>query len=312
MIKFSNEKLKSVSIKTTFAIIIGLIGVTCWFLIGWLDNKVGKVLGYVIYFLIISYSLFEYAKILPMPKWVPYYFAFLPLVSFLNPWELTMDWFSNGKETATSLNILIREQYTYKMFDIPGLGYLLQSLFVLLPFVVTKNIQSKRDLIYYVISIIVVVVLTITGKIVVFANTDSAWFLLILFIGPALCDSFSYFGGILLGNKIFKRKLAPKISPNKTIEGAIVGFLLSWLILFLIFWFNPKFNFMNVEPTILVFVVPVALPIIAIFGDLSFSLIKRIVKVKDFANIIPGHGGILDRIDSIVIACFIFLMFFMF
>ncbi|MBD5423094.1 MAG: phosphatidate cytidylyltransferase [Mycoplasma sp.] len=115
---------------------------------------------------------------------------------------------------------------------------------------------------------------------------------------------------MLFGNKLFKKKLAPKISPNKTIEGAIVGFIFTWLILFLIFNFLKFNELSSINSTLLLVIVPLVVPIIAIFGDLSFSWIKRIAKIKDFSNVIPGHGGLLDRIDSIALVSFIFLTLF--
>ena len=89
---------------------------------------------------------------------------------------------------------------------------------------------------------------------------------------------------------------------------------MTWLILFLIFYFADfrGWGLKHVDRNILLIVVPLTLPIVAIIGDLSFSWIKRFVKIKDFSNIIPGHGGILDRIDSVSLVCFVYLTIFIF
>lgn len=305
---FRKNNPNSIIIKIVFGLIIGIIVFINWMLIGQVNNKVGKILGFVFYFLVASYALFEYAKVLDFSTWVCFYFALLPLISFFNPWDLSNQWFISENETI-SLSKLILSQYSYEMFGIVGLGYLVQAILVLFPFLFFKKIFVKQNIIFYFISYVVVIILTITSKSLVFANVDSMWYLLVLFIGQITCDTFAYFGGMFFGNKLFTHKLAPKISPNKTIEGAIIGSITSWLILFLMFWFLD-FKYLNVPKEILVGVVPIFLPIVAILGDLGFSWIKRLVKIKDFSNLLPGHGGILDRVDSTALVAFVFLTLF--
>lgn len=112
-------------------------------------------------------------------------------------------------------------------------------------------------------------------------------------------DTCSYFSGVLFG----KHKMAPVISPKKTWEGAIGGVLLTAVanvIIFLVF----KFKFFSVPFTAWdwygVVPISIALSVISIFGDLSASVIKRNYGVKDYGNLIPGHGGVMDRIDSAI------------
>ena len=111
-----------------------------------------------------------------------------------------------------------------------------------------------------------------------------------------LPDSGAYFAGRFFG----KHKLAPVISPNKTVEGAvgavatgIVGMLLYGLILDL--GFGLPVNYIS---TLLY---GVAVPIADIFGDLMFSVLKRQTGIKDYGNLLPGHGDILDRFDSMML-----------
>lgn len=293
--------------KIIFGLIIGLIVFIGWLLIGELD-KFGKALGFILYFSVVSYGLFEYAKVLSFSNLICCYFALLPIVSFFNPWDLTFEWFLSS-QSSPKLSELILNQYQYTMFNIVGLGYALQAILVLIPFLFFKKLDVMKKIIFYLISYVVVIILTVTSKSLVYVNSDSMWFLLVLFLGQVTCDTFAYFGGLFFGNKIFEKKLAPKISPKKTIEGAIVGFLASWLLLFLFFWFI-RFNQLNVAVEILVVVVPIFVPILAILGDLAFSGIKRLVKIKDFSNLLPGHGGILDRIDSITLVSFVFISLF--
>lgn len=115
--------------------------------------------------------------------------------------------------------------------------------------------------------------------------------LVYLFLITVFTDTFAYIGGRLFG----KHKLIPRISPNKTIEGSVIGSLIGTIIssIFYLYMVSPGDNF------ILIIIFTLVLSIIGQFGDLVFSSIKRHYKIKDFSNLIPGHGGILDRFDSI-------------
>lgn len=112
----------------------------------------------------------------------------------------------------------------------------------------------------------------------------------LIFIGAWASDTFAYF----TGKKIGKRKLCPNLSPNKTIEGFIGGILGSLIItIIFVYYFDLGFY---IQFAILSIISSIS----SVFGDLTASRIKRIVKIKDFGNIMPGHGGVLDRFDSIL------------
>lgn len=120
--------------------------------------------------------------------------------------------------------------------------------------------------------------------------------ILVPFVAAFLSDTGAYFAGRAFG----KHKLAPKVSPNKTIEGvvggvisAVVGMLIYGLVLRLAFKFRVYFGYA------LVYGILGSLG--GVFGDLCFSVIKRQTGIKDYGNLIPGHGGILDRFDSMMI-----------
>lgn len=116
--------------------------------------------------------------------------------------------------------------------------------------------------------------------------------LIFLLLITILTDTLAYFGGKLFG----KHKLIERVSPNKTIEGSIIGSLFGTIIpsIFYIYMVDPG---ASVYLTVLMVL---SLSIIGQLGDLVFSSIKRYYKIKDFSNIMPGHGGILDRCDSII------------
>ena len=102
-------------------------------------------------------------------------------------------------------------------------------------------------------------------------------------------------GGLVFG-KIFKGKKLTKISPNKTISGSIGSFIFS---IFLIpFFYKNQIN----ENLLSIFLITITISATSQLGDLFISLLKRKAKVKDTGDLLPGHGGILDRIDGIIFA----------
>ena len=102
-------------------------------------------------------------------------------------------------------------------------------------------------------------------------------------------------GGLVFG-KIFKGKKLTKISPNKTISGSIGSLIFS--ILLIPFYYKSLFN----ENLLDIFIITIAISTISQLGDLFISYIKRKANVKDTSDILPGHGGILDRIDGMIFA----------
>lgn len=132
-----------------------------------------------------------------------------------------------------------------------------------------------------------------------------AWWLLYVLILVWGADSGAYMFGRLFG----KHKLAPKVSPGKTWEGFFGGLLTSALIAWLFGLWAP----LNVAPGVLLTCSVIA-ALASVLGDLTESMFKREAGIKDSGHLIPGHGGILDRIDSLtaavpVFACLLLLVF---
>jgi phosphatidate cytidylyltransferase len=125
---------------------------------------------------------------------------------------------------------------------------------------------------------------------------DGVFFTWIIFIGAWATDTFAYFGGVTLG----KRKLITAVSPNKTIEGSISGTIGACGMLCLYGVLAGK-N-IGYVPYYHYIIMGVLCGIISQLGDLTASAIKRYTKIKDYGNIIPGHGGVLDRFDSVLLA----------
>jgi len=127
----------------------------------------------------------------------------------------------------------------------------------------------------------------------------------ILFIA-IICIS-TDIGGYIFG-KLLKGPKLTKLSPNKTYAGVIGSFLVS--IIFAILFFEMMLNIYNFRFTEETFIFVLVISLVSQMGDIIISYFKRLSKIKDTGNIIPGHGGILDRIDGMIFAYpFSFLVF---
>ena len=139
------------------------------------------------------------------------------------------------------------------------------------------------------------------------ANDGAHGFIVLLlsFVVSPLSDTFAYLVGSLIGGK----KLCPKLSPKKTWSGAIggtVGGVVGAIVVYFIFM--PTVNFCS--PALWFGLVGFTASIVNIFGDLFESYIKRKVGIKDMGKILPGHGGVMDRIDGTLFAVvWIYLLF---
>ncbi len=137
---------------------------------------------------------------------------------------------------------------------------------------------------------------------------------LIFFLFVSLVCVSTDIGGYCFG-KIFKGPKLTKISPNKTYSGMIGSYLIPILLLFIYFNFNKKFpyNLQIQEINIQIFIFLILISSISQVGDIVISYFKRISKIKNTGSLIPGHGGLLDRIDGMIFAfpfSYIILLYF--
>ena len=141
-----------------------------------------------------------------------------------------------------------------------------------------------------------VIPLLLSALIRILTGTNGRYFILLPFVVAFLSDAGAYFIGLRFG----RHKLAPVVSPNKTIEGvlggvgfALVGVLIYGLILHLVLQFRVNYG------------VAILYALLGsgagVMGDLCFSVVKRQTGIKDYGNLLPGHGGVLDRFDSMVL-----------
>ncbi len=159
----------------------------------------------------------------------------------------------------------------------------------------TRSIDFKDVIITFFMTIMFVIFVSSLD----WAIINGGWQVVILILGIAvMADTFAYVGG----KKFGQRKAFPEVSPNKTIEGVIIGTFAAiafgwvfWLLFFNIT--SPALILSDLNNWIMLLIVIIG-AIIAPFGDLTFSKIKRSYDKKDFSDLLPGHGGIFDRLDS--------------
>lgn len=125
-------------------------------------------------------------------------------------------------------------------------------------------------------------------------------YLITIILITTMTDMFAQIFGMLIG----KHKLIPKISPNKTWEGTIMGSVMGTIVAssYYLTFVNTNVN------TFIVIGIVLLLTVVAQIGDLFFSAIKRLNGVKDFSNLMPGHGGVLDRFDSLIFTLIAFTL----
>ena len=156
-----------------------------------------------------------------------------------------------------------------------------------------KN-KPKEKIIRFLSKVICLLYLSCLVYLIIFIQIEKPEVSIIIFYS-ILVSIMSDIGGLVVG-KLFKGKKLTKISPNKTISGSIGSLLFSILLI-------PFFihNFLN-QNILSLLIITILISLISQIGDLFISFLKRKAKVKDTSDILPGHGGLLDRIDGIIFA----------
>lgn len=188
---------------------------------------------------------------------------------------------------VNSNSSILLYKFSFSIFSFLVLGILIYGLF-----------SKKRNLIDIALSIFCILYIPFLLSFVLstfYVDNIGGYLIWFVLFGACLSDAFAYFVGINFG----KHKLCPEISPKKSIEGAIGG-IVGTSIVFLIYSYvlNNYYDF-NIQYWQVALFGGIS-SVFAQVGDLVASSIKRFVGEKDFGSIMPGHGGILDRIDSIL------------
>lgn len=199
----------------------------------------------------------------------------------------------------TALLVLCNEEYSFQF----GINYrILISLFLvnLIPMLFYKKENYNSKDAFYLIGITLLVGLSFNSFILVRAF-GMYKFIYLLSI-TILTDTFAMIFGLLCG----KHKLCPTISPKKSWEGSIGGSIIATTAACVFY------KYFIGDITLKIIAITLVLSVVGQLGDLVFSRIKRDNDVKDYSNLIPGHGGILDRLDSIIFVVLTYVVLYSF
>lgn len=190
------------------------------------------------------------------------------------------------------------------VFVTGSMTYVITYLFLLFAFIVSLIYYKRLHFMNLAYALFGTILITFGMTAVPLACRSNgisiSFFFVLIFLLPWMADG----GGYFIGSYFGKHKLCPGISPKKTVEGVLGGVVFcvaSAMIMGLVFQFivfggnnSVRVNFGALA------VIAILDAIISVVGDLSFSLIKRNLNIKDYGSIFPGHGGMLDRCDSII------------
>ncbi len=272
-------------------IISGIIGTVIILPIIWFSDTWAFPIALALVTLISSY---EMLRCIGVHK--KYYFS-LPVILF-----------------SGAAPIVARASQTIEKLDI--VFVLLSGAVVFVIYVLAVSLFSKGDFKMSDAAMVFMTEFYIVGaytSIVLLRDFEDSgkYIYLLVFLGAWATDIFAYFTGRAIG----KHKLIPDVSPKKTVEGSIGGVV--FCVLTLLGYAFVLQRFFGQKPNYLVIAcVGVLISVVAQIGDLMMSQIKRKYGIKDFGNIMPGHGGLLDRCDSVlpvalilIIACGIIRIF---
>jgi len=177
------------------------------------------------------------------------------------------------------------------------------NLLILLIFFLSVLEIFKLKILFYKILIIFILILFLASAYNIRTSENGLVNLFFILILSWLSDIGGYFFGKFIGGKKINI-----ISPNKTYAGFLGSILFSQFLIFYFFYFDVNF-FPYLYANILIIIV---LTFFVILGDLLFSFFKRQCKIKDYSNLITGHGGLLDRIDGLILSTIVFNLFLIF
>ena len=230
------------------------------------------------------------------------YLVLITIFGFLCVWEfirmIKLKSFASYIFLAAVLFLIVKKQDSYATTGILIIT-IISSLFLIYQLFTKKEIKFSDDrsklgvtIRYVIFSMCFLVLLPF------YENSFHPSLMICILSIIWVNDSFAF----LVGKNFGKNKLFPSVSPKKTIEGFLGGLVFSLLAAIIISKFNLDFSMLNW------LVISVIVSVIGTIGDLVESKFKRQAKVKDSGNIMPGHGGILDRLDSLLFAApFVYL-----
>ncbi len=193
-----------------------------------------------------------------------------------------------------------------RRFPLVSFAVTLLCAFVIFITWLKKHNEIKYEQVFFVLAVMILVPQAMSTMVRInnFDDEEGLFLLIMGLCGAWIADTGAYFSGVALG----KHKLCPEISPKKTIEGFIGGILTTGIVYAVAFYVRSG---SDVKTTLLAFIMGMVCAIIGTVGDLSASMVKRQIGFKDYGKIMPGHGGLMDRFDSVLFVLPTFYAFIM-
>lgn len=251
------------------------------------SSLLGPVFFYVLFFIFLLFCLYEFLKIIELKSIYPYILA-------VAAYSLSV--ISNN-------NLIVFEDNLFEKLSVSMLTLVVYFTFI------TALVSSRKVAIQYLgrifLSLIYIIVpfsLLIKLPYLNYEHSFETSIVIGVFILIWANDIFAF----LIGKNFGKHKLIERVSPNKTIEGFLGGFIFTFIFASVV----AKY-FVSIQP-LQWFTIAIIISVFGVLGDLVESMFKRQAKLKDSSNFIPGHGGFLDRLDSVIFAIpFIYIYLFL-
>lgn len=254
----------------------------------------GRIIGLTVC-LALGLYVFTEAVLVSIKKYK--YFLIFGILSILVVFALDYNLLINIIQSRQTINDEFKKIFSWWTFIIPFL--------FIIPIMFLKSMDDDvtTNNIFFVIMLVILI--TLFTKIIFILSVIHWTLICFVIIIAIIFDSTAYAGGILLGRKFIKYPFTPRLSPKKSWEGFIIGYLCTGLFIGLYGYFFHIFRPTSSEIAWLCIAV-ILLPLACQVGDIFFSSIKRTKNIKDFSSLIPGHGGLMDRIDGLI---FVVIMF---
>ncbi len=268
-------------------------------------GKIGVFIGSSMYMFIAMLAIWEVLKSIGFSKIL----SVIPALAIIPFFLLEYNEFLHVADQNSTIQASVHNSLSFT-------PYILLLLASFIPILVEPKV-IKEKLNWFSIQLIVIFTILISatfakGTWSMNAQGLNGILTVVFFVLIAvISDSMGYFGGKFFGKKWFNgKKLAPTISPKKTWAGAVLGFICSFIFCLIAGYYMHIWSTISINEWLITIIMSFSLSFISPIGDLAFSLIKRKIGVKDFSNLLPGHGGIFDRIDAIsIVICFSTIVF---
>lgn len=248
---------------------------------------------------IIAIMLFELLRAVKMEKCIPVLLA-SEICGIAMPFIYSFFYFWKEKEKGVWI------ETKDGSITIAAFALTLLCAFVIFITWLRKHKEIRYEQVFFVLAVMVFVPNAMTTMVRIdrmFPENGGLFYLVMGLCGAWIADTGAYFSGVALG----KHKLCPEISPKKTIEG-LVGGILTTAIVYAVAFSIYEGGF-ELKTAIIAFVTGAVCAVIGTVGDLSASMVKRQIGFKDYGKIMPGHGGLMDRFDSVLFVLPTFYVF---